>query len=370
MLHLLLHYATISSEICNNNMAKISARQSAILEMIEKRGKVGNKEIRANLPTAYSDISRFTILRDLDKLVETGVVKKVGDGRSSAYQVVEQRDLLRFFDVEHYFSQDPDERAVAFPKFNFSVWADWQNIFIDQELQNLRKLNTEYQNRIKKLSPASLQKEFERLTIELSWKSASIEGNTYSLIDTEILIKEHKEATGHKKEEAVMILNHKKALDYILTNQREFAQLDVRKIENIQRLVVADLDIPHGLRQRVVGIIGTNYRPLDNQYQIREALEKTCVLINKIEDPFSKALLAILMISYIQPFEDGNKRTGRLLGDAILLAHNACPLSFRSVDEAEYKKAMILFYEQNSARYFKELFIEQFEFAVGNYFLA
>jgi len=370
LLHLLLHYATIIGEICNNNMAKISTRQSAILEIVREKGKIGNKEIRAHLPIAYSGISRFTILRDLEKLAEMGMVEKVGGGRGSTYQIIGQQDLLRFIDPKHYFSQGPDERAVAFPSFNFSVWADWQNIFTVQELKDLQKLNAEYQNRVKKLSPTSLQKEFERLTIELSWKSASIEGNTYSLIDTEILIKENKEAVGHEREEAIMILNHKKTLDYILASQREFAQLNVRKIENIQRLLVTNLGISHGLRQRVVGIVGTSYRPLDNQYQIREALEKTCALINKIEDPFSKALLAILLISYIQPFEDGNKRTGRLLGNAILLAHNACPLSFRSVDEAEYKKAMILFYEQNSARYFKELFVEQFKFAVANYFLA
>ena len=358
------------SEICNNNMAKISARQSAILNIIRKKNQASNKEVRTSLPFIYSDISRFTILRDLDKLVELELIKKVGEGRGSSYRVAEQHELLRFFDVEHYFGQGPDERAVAFPTFNFSIFENLQNIFSGSELNSLQKLNTKYQNRVKKLSPASLQQEFERLTIEMSWKSASIEGNTYSLIDTEVLIKENKEAPGHQKEEAVMILNHKQALDYILANQSEFTQLDVLKIENIQRLVVENLGISHGLRQRVVGIVGTSYRPLDNRYQIKEVLERTCQLINKTEDPFSKALLTILMVSYIQLFEDGNKRTGRLLGNAVLLAHNVCPLSFRSVDESEYKKAMILFYEQNSARYFKELFVEQFKFAVANYFLV
>ena len=76
----------------------------------------------------------------------------------------------------------------------------------------------------------------------------------------------------------------------------------------------------------------------------------------------------MLLIAYIQPFVDGNKRTARLLGNALLMANNACPLSFRSVDEAEYKKDLIVFYEQNSLRAFKELFIEQFKFAVENYF--
>mgnify|MGYP001561135508 CR=1 FL=1 len=144
----------------------------------------------------------------------------------------------------------------------------------------------------------------------------------------------------------------------------------MRKIENIHELLVYNLGVSKGIRKKLAGITGTKYKPLDNEYQIKEALEKTVKIINNFKNPFSKALAAILMISYIQPFEDGNKRTARLLGDAFLLAHIACPLSFRSVNEADYKKAMILFYEQNSARFFKELFIQQFEFAVNNYFLT
>ena len=55
-------------------------------------------------------------------------------------------------------------------------------------------------------------------------------------------------------------------------------------------------------------------------------------------------------------------------GNAILQSFNSCPLSYRSMDEGEYKKAMLLFYEQNNISYFKELFLKQFEFAVENYF--
>ena len=101
---------------------------------------------------------------------------------------------------------------------------------------------------------------------------------------------------------------------------------------------------------------------------IREALEKTIDVINKINDPFEKALIAHLMIPYIQPYVDGNKRTARMLTNAILLAYDLYPLSYRSVDEDEFKKALILFYEQLSIVYIKDLFIEQVKFANGNYF--
>ena len=74
------------------------------------------------------------------------------------------------------------------------------------------------------------------------------------------------------------------------------------------------------------------------------------------------------MISYIQPFEDGNKRTGRILANAILFSNNCCPLSYRSIKESEYKKAIILFYENNSLVAFKDLFLNQYKFAVEKYF--
>ena len=122
------------------------------------------------------------------------------------------------------------------------------------------------------------------------------------------------------------------------------------------------------LRKSLVRITGTNFKPLDNEIQIREALEKTCELVNQIKDIFEKAVILMLLIAYIQPFVDGNKRTSRLSGNAILQSFDSCPLSYRSLDEIEYKKAILLFYEQNNISYFKELFLKQFKFAVENYF--
>lgn len=166
-----------------------------------------------------------------------------------------------------------------------------------------------------------------------------------------------------------MILNHKKALEYIRKNKNIFKKISVAKIEDIHFLLTQKLKISRGLRRSPVGIVGTKYRPLDNQHQIKEALEKTCELVNKEKDPFAKAVILSAMIAYVQPFEDGNKRASRMTSNAILMAFGICPLSYRSVDEAEYKKAVILFYELNNINYFKQLFIEQFQFAVENYFL-
>ena len=107
---------------------------------------------------------------------------------------------------------------------------------------------------------------------------------------------------------------------------------------------------------------------MDNEFQIREAIHDTCNLINGKECVFEKALLTLVLLSYIQAFTDGNKRTARITSNAILIANGYCPLSFRTVSSIDYKKAMLIFYEQNNLHAFKQIFIDQFQFAVKEYF--
>jgi len=351
-------------------MQKLTKRQLNILNFIKERSSAGNKEIKEFLKKEADEVSRVTVLRDIEKLLSENLISKNGAGRSVRYKEAVIGSALQYIDVEKYFANAPDERSVAFERFNFDVFKTLKHIFSDEELSELNKLNEEYRNRVKRMNKPALSREFERLTIELSWKSSHIEGNTYSLIDTEVLIKDKKEARGHKREEAVMILNHKTAFDYVLDKKSNFKNISTSKIENIQRLLVEDMGVGFGIRKNPVGIIGTRYMPLDNEHQIKEAMDRAVKLVNKTKDPFSKAILSAALISYIQPFEDGNKRTARIAADAILLAHDICPLSYRSIDESDYKKSVILFYEQNNIRFFKELFAGQFRFAVKNYFLG
>ena len=347
---------------------KLNKRQSIILDYINKYTSLSRLEIEEYVASVDDKSSKNTIIRDLDVLLKNNYIKKTGSARSIKYLPANKNELLIKYDVENYFKGDFDDRKIKYPQFNFDVYNNLKNLFSADEIKKLEDTNKIYTNKINALSDTILKKEYERLLIELSWKSSQIEGNTYSLLDTEALIKENVEAKGHKKEEATMILNHKKALEFIFEGKDYFKTITLKKLEELHALLTKDLGVDKGLRKSPVGIVGTNYKPLSNQLQIKDAVEKMIAAINETKNVIEKALITVIMISYIQPFEDGNKRTGRILANAILFSNGYCPLSYRSVSESEYKKAVILFYENNSIDYFKELFVEQFKFAVEKYF--
>lgn len=345
----------------------LTKRQQFILRVIEELGNAQNSEILEKVSKEFDSASRITIVRDLNLLKRKNLIKQNGKGRGVFY-TANIPTLQQNFDIETYFKTPPDKRLIRSPKLNFAKKDDWSDILSSKEIDQIKKTTAEFNKRLGKYSLAQTKKELERITIEFSWKSSLIEGNTYTLLDTERLIKENKEAPGKTHDEALMILNHKTALEYIWNHASHYKTISPKKIEEIHALVSEDLGISKGFRKRPVGIIGTAYKPFDNTYQIKEAISSLCELLNRLKNPFLKALVAVAAISYIQPFEDGNKRTSRLLGNAVLLAHSYCPISYRSVEEIEYKKAIILFYEQHSLTYFKQLFVEQYEFAAKNYF--
>ena len=338
-----------------------------ILQFLHYHSLSKRTEINSGLTVA---IGERTLKRIIAECVERGLVEVIGKGPATRYKLTPQAHVTMPLHLDTYFDKEIDERQVQ-RSFNFELIREILpkvQLFTQEELDTLYDAQKRYTDHLAEMTAVEYRKEMERLGIDLSWKSSQIEGNTYSLLETERLLKEKQTANGKTKEEAVMLLNHKDALDFILDVPDYLTQLSLPRIEEIHALLVKELGVERSIRHRRVGITGTNYQPLDNEFQIREALKDTCQLINSKTDVFEKALLALLLLSYIQAFTDGNKRTARIISNGILIANNYCPISFRSVDSIDYKKAMLMFYEQNNVAAFKQIFIEQFLFAVKTYF--
>jgi len=344
----------------------MNERQKQILEFAKENNSFKNKDL---LIFFNNKFSRETITRDLSFLCEQDFLEKSGAGAYVIYSLAENYRILENVDIKEYFKTPYLKREIK-ESFNFEIFTILENdIFTFEERSKLESLQREFIKNFSKYDSQTLiNKEFERIMIEFSWKSSVIEGNTYSLLGTEALIKNNVIGAGKTREETQMILNHKDAFNEAIQNRERFIKLHSADVEYIHSVLTKKLGIAKNIRKAGVGITGTKYKPLDNEPQIKEALQNMVALINKKESFFEKALLISILIAYIQIFEDGNKRTSRMISNAILLAHNSIPLSYRIVDVEEYKKAVILFYEINNLSYFKQIFIEQFEDAVNNYF--
>lgn len=342
-------------------------RNNLVIQFIKNNPSFSSKEIHNGLEL---NLGYATVKRILTKLISDKLILGIGKGRGRKYIISQAYDLVYPIDIDTYFEKEIDERKIK-GSFDVHLIPDVLHsvtIFTEKELKHLSNLQQNYTDNIAKLTPSEYAKELERLAIDLSWKSSQIEGNTYSLLETERLLKDKETAAGKTKDEAVMLLNHKAALDFIIQNPNYVNHLSISIIEDIHSLLVKDLGIDRNIRNRRVGISGTNYKPLDNEFQIKEALNDMCDLVNKRACIFEKSFMLLILLSYIQAFGDGNKRTARIVSNAVLINNTYCPISFRTIDSVEYKKALLLFYEQNNMTSFKNIFITQFEFAVNTYF--
>jgi prophage maintenance system killer protein len=348
-------------------MMKLNQKQQNILAIILEKGRLQSSEVHEELTKRGEDISLVSVKRALSDMARAGALTSIGLGRNTGYEISTIGRVFADISEKAYTSVEPDSRFGS-DRYNFDLFPEFPaEIFDESELSDLDKATEGYRQKSKNLSKVLADKELQRFVIELSWKSSKIEGNTYTLLDTERLLNEGIEATGHAKDEAKMILNHKDAFLFIRENEAEFKSLSLRNLEDLHAILIKDLDVIKGIRKGLVGITGSKYRPLDNVHQIKEAIESLGEAISRAKTPYDKALLALVGISYIQPFEDGNKRTGRLMANALLLSHGYAPLSYRSVNEDDFKGSMLVFYETNSVISIKRIFKEQYIFAAEHY---
>ncbi len=204
---------------------------------------------------------------------------------------------------------------------------------------------------------------YSRLLIDLSWNSSRLEGNTYSLLETERLLELGEAAEGKDRRETQMILNHKAAIDFLLESASDTG-INRYTVLNIHALLADDLlqDRSCGsLRQIAVGIGGSVYLPLVVPQLISECFQQIIDTANAIKNPFEQAFFFMVHLPYLQPFEDVNKRVSRLAANLPLMQENLCPLSFVDVPEQLYINGLLGIYELNQIDLLAEVFVWAYE---------
>lgn len=200
---------------------------------------------------------------------------------------------------------------------------------------------------------------FTRLMIDLSWNSSRLEGNTYSLLETERLLELGESAAGKGAKEAQMILNHKAAIE-LLVDQAAETGFNRYTILNLHALLADNLLDPQAcgrLRSVPVGVAKSVYHPLEVPQLIDECFQQFLDKAAAIRDPYEQAFFAMVHLPYLQPFEDVNKRVSRLAANLPLIRGNLCPLSFVDVPERAYVDGMLGVYELNRIDLLRDVFV-------------
>ncbi len=326
----------------------------SLLELLKKLGE---------------EFAERSVRRWLMEMIKEGLVEKIGSKRATKYRAT-TRAQSRRIDTRSCFSSDSLKVLIQVRKPLFERNpSDYSEEWFDSYKPNatfyiplsFRTQLHQAGKRSKQHDPAGTYAHqiFDRLLIDLSYNSSRLEGNSYSLLDTQRLILEGKGAEGKLYEDKVMILNHKEAIHYLVDNAPRL-KISTRTIYTLHYLLSDGLvEAEHSgkVRDHTIRIGGSTYIPFEDPKRLRFQLERITEKASLINDPYEQSLFLLVHISYLQAFSDVNKRTARLSANLPLITHNFVPLSFNDVERNDYISAIIAIYELQNVQPLVDLYI-------------
>lgn len=202
----------------------------------------------------------------------------------------------------------------------------------------------------------------EIFLVDLSYASSHLEGNTYDYVDTEILIKYNTSNDSKTRDETTMILNHKKAIEHIISTRGNFT-FAKKDFFDIHTLLAKGLihDTYLGIfRNSQVRIGGSRYEPMDDPLMIDIEFQIFIDKLRAIHDPFEQSLFMLVFIPYFQAFIDLNKRTSRISANIPLIVHGYAPISLIEVEPKVYTTAILAIYELNDPSLMARVFADNY----------
>ena len=184
----------------------------------------------------------------------------------------------------------------------------------------------------------------ESLTIEWTYNSNSIEGNTLTLQETKMVIEEGFTIKGKSLREHFEVINHQEAIEYVEKLVNTNYIFNERDILDVHALVLQKIEKDFAGRFRTSGvrISGANFVP-PNALKVPDLIED---LVNwsNLESAYIHPIIRSAIFHHrfvwIHPFFDGNGRTARLLFNIILMKEGFPPAIILKNDRKKYYDAL------------------------------
>ena len=344
------------------------ADKIAVLALIQARAGswLSPAEIKLGMP----EVPERTLRNWLTRLVDEGAIESRGERKGRRYRLrpgpiagtaasgatlEDRRTVTR--DIFSPESLAPINRIEApiYTRPPATYREEWLDSYVPNQSAYLTPRQREQLTALGKRAPiygrarTYIKKIYDRLLIDFSFNSSRLEGNTYSLADTERLVLQGAAAPGKSDAERIMILNHKEAIAYLVRNM-ETLQPDEATIRTIHYLLADSLVAPGlagQIRDESIRVSGTTYAPVEGRERLARLLLGLLEKARAIADPFEQSFFLLVHISYLQAFIDVNKRTARLASIIPLIKGDFVPQSFVEMDAASYLEATVAIYELN-----------------------
>ncbi len=333
----------------------------AILDYIAAHPGAGREDIRKSVAPKASDT---TMWRALKRLTDEGKLTVSGKARATGYTLAGSAEVRTYLQTPYNkrppktYNEQFLDRYVPDKTFYLSM-PDRDRLHAAGKPAGAPLPAGTYARRI-----------LEKLLVDLAWASSRMEGNTYDILETEQLVRYGEEATGKDRKEAVMILNHKEAIQYLVDNIDEIG-INRRDICNIHALLsdglLIDPAMAGRLRRMPAGIGYSSYTPPDDEFIIEEEFEITIEKAAAVSDPFEQSFFLLVHIPYLQAFADVNKRTSRITSNIPLLKADLAPVSFITMDDRAYIDGLIGTYELNNVSLLREVYVDAYLASAANY---
>lgn len=314
---------------------------------------------------AISPSCRTSLFYYLKEAQDNSWIDVTGNTRGAAYRAT--TEFQHQFTLDHLKRPLQQRSKVCYQEEFMAAYVPNETFYLTSQ-QRLSLASTcpigAFDARDKRVS---LQ--VKQFMTDLTHNSSVMEGVKVNMADTIGFLEQNIESRHMSPFDAVILRNHYNAIRYVVENTRYPAgdnELTVCEYEtrNIHSLLsdglFKDKRQQGTLRHEHVEIRDSAYIPSDIPDVISQEFSKMMVKAHAITDPFEQSLFVLVHLPYLQPFDDCNKRTSRLLANVPLLNKGVLPVSWAEVDKNAYIEALMCVYERNSVYGMSEIFVDAF----------
>ena len=349
----------------------MSPREEALLSVLSKKlaqdGRpswmrpqdIGSLLPLQNSVSAQSESAALS--RDLANLIDAGLILAEGSTRSRRIRLNESSEPFLRWDL----SRPPELRPpVPYNKDLLAGYVPNQTTWLPQGVRMDSRPSGDV------VSPENYRRVLNSLVIDLTYASSNLENVPISWLDTKALVEFGSRPGGLSEKDLRIVMNHKDALQFMCAyrSDMDVCSRDICDLHSqVMKGLLADNSAIGSIRKNVVYFDGSRYQPISNTFVLREEFDLFCEKASRIENPHEKALFTMAFMPYLQPFQDGNKRTSRLAMNIPLVKASLAPFSFTAVNKADYMFALLAFYERGRVDFLADVYVQAYQVSADKY---